>query len=85
MKDLESVSGSMPAETPTFTDIIIAVHGIGKQNRSETVRSVANRLAFSKSLLGDTKPYLVAPQPLGYFHTRLDKLLRSAAWTTWKV
>jgi hypothetical protein len=51
-----------------FTDIIIAVHGIGDQSRFSTVRSVANRLAVSKALLGESKAYPVAPQPLGYFH-----------------
>jgi hypothetical protein len=74
MKGVEPASGNNLPETPKFNDIIIAIHGIGKQHRSETVRSVANRLAFSKSLLGDTKPYLVAPQPLGYFHAPVRKI-----------
>ena len=51
-----------------YTDIIVAVHGIGKQNRCKTVRSTANRLAAAKSLLGRCELFPVAPQPLGYFH-----------------
>jgi hypothetical protein len=62
------------AEKPKFEDIIIAVHGIGAQHRFETVRSVANRLASSKRLLGDAKSFPVAPQPLGYFHSDVTRL-----------
>jgi hypothetical protein len=58
---------------PKFKDIIVAVHGIGQQSRYSTVRSVATRLAASKTLLegvsGPVRP--VAPQPLGYFHTEV--------------
>jgi len=61
------------SSTPKFTDIIVAVHGIGQQRRYSTVRSVATRLAASKTLLaGSTDPVRpVAPQPLGYFHSEV--------------
>ena len=49
-----------------FHDIIVAVHGIGDQFRSETTRSVAMRFARLPRLAGDAT--IVAPQPLGYFH-----------------
>ena len=62
------------AETPKFTDIIIAVHGIGIQRRFETVRSVANRLAVSKTLLGEPPCSPVAPQPLGFFHSDVKRM-----------
>jgi len=65
--EIEPAPTNNVSEAPKFTDIIIAIHGIGKQHRFETVRSVANRLAVSETLLGKTKPYVVAPQPLGYF------------------
>ncbi len=48
-----------------FTDILIAVHGIGAQQRSATVRSVATRVAGSPAFA----PGGFAPQPLGYFHS----------------
>lgn len=62
--------------TPVFTDILVAIHGIGDQKRSATVRSVATRLAGTSVLVEKptapgTKraiPLLpVAPQPLGHF------------------
>ena len=52
-----------------FNDILVAVHGIGQQLRYSTVRSVATRLAGSRSLLTGGKYPPVAPQPLGYFHS----------------
>lgn len=52
-----------------FNDIIVAVHGIGKQSRFSTVRSVATQLANSQALSGTGKVRPVAPQPLGYFHS----------------
>ena len=55
-----------------FKDIIVAVHGIGEQKRFSTVRSVANRLAASRSLLGKVTVHPVAPQPLGYFHSEIS-------------
>ena len=59
--------------SPEFKDVIVAVHGIGQQSRYSTVRSVATRLAASKTLLagkpGQVRP--VAPQPLGYFHSEV--------------
>jgi hypothetical protein len=70
----ESDAPSNLAEAPKFTDIVIAVHGIGAQRRFETVRSVANRLAVSKALLGDSMCCPVAPQPLGYFHSDVKRL-----------
>ena len=58
------------SSSPKFKDVIVAVHGIGQQSRYSTVRSVATRLAASKTLLaGSTDPARpIAPQPLGYFH-----------------
>src|SRR5437764_914119 len=58
----------------TFKDIIVAVHGIGEQKRFSTVRSVATRLAGSRTLLGKGAGHPVAPQPLGYFHSDVSKL-----------
>lgn len=62
------------ATQPRFSDIIIAVHGIGEQSRFSTVRSVATRLAGSQTLSGDGKVHPVAPQPLGYFHGDIKRL-----------
>ncbi len=61
------------SSSPKFKDVIIAVHGIGQQSRYSTVRSVATRLAASKTLLaGSPAPARpVAPQPLGYFHSEI--------------
>jgi len=50
-----------------FTQIVVAVHGIGMQSRSATVQSVATRLARSKELLTGSAGFPVAPQPFGYF------------------
>jgi len=58
---------------PTFKDVIVAIHGIGPQSRFSTIRSVATRLAASKTLLqSSTEAHVVpvAPQPLGFFHTQ---------------
>ena len=67
------------ASAPTarrFDDVLIAVHGIGAQQRSSTVRSVATRLADSKALRGNgSSEYSpVAPQPLGYFHSEVKDM-----------
>lgn len=61
------------SSSPKFKDVIVAVHGIGQQSRYSTVRSVATRLAASKTLLaGSADPVRpVAPQPLGYFHSEV--------------
>lgn len=59
------------SEKRNYTDILIAVHGIGSQQRNATVRSVATRLAESAPLFGAAGPGF-APQPLGYFHTDLQ-------------
>jgi len=67
-----ALHAAAPVTTATngkYTDIVIAVHGIGAQQRNSTVRSVANRLAQSHSLLGNSGIEPLAPQPLGYFHT----------------
>ena len=56
-------------EEAKFSDILVAVHGIGQQLRYSTVRYVATRLAGSRSLLAGGKYPPVAPQPLGYFHS----------------
>lgn len=57
-----------------FTDIVVAVHGIGQQIRYSTVRSVATRLAGSRTLRTGSKYPPVAPQPLGYFHSEVKGL-----------
>lgn len=57
-----------------FTDIVVAVHGIGQQIRYSTVRSVATRLAASHTLREGSKYPPVAPQPLGYFHREVTGL-----------
>lgn len=64
---------SKASSSPIFTDVIVAVHGIGQQSRYSTVRSVATRLAASKTLLaGSTDPVRpIAPQPLGFFHSEV--------------
>ncbi len=56
------------AETE-FTDIFLTVHGIGKQQRNATVRSVANRLASSNVLFAEGQSRPFHPQPLGYFQS----------------
>ncbi len=53
-----------------FSDILIAIHGIGKQSRNTTIRDVATRLAHSSAAVlskGELPP--VTPQPLGWFHS----------------
>lgn len=59
------------SSSPKYKDIIVAVHGIGQQSRYSTVRSVATRLAASKTLLAGGKNRPTAPQPLGYFHSEV--------------
>jgi hypothetical protein len=53
----------------SFTDVIVVIHGIGSQQRFDTVRSVATRLAGSKKMMTGCNGVPVAPQPLGYFHS----------------
>ncbi len=60
---------------PGLTDIVVVVHGIGDQLRNATVRSVANRMAASKALRGQSTP--VAPQPLGYFHSDVRRIVET--------
>lgn len=57
----------------SYTDILIAVHGIGDQQRSATVRSVATRFAGAKAM----QPGGFAPQPLGYFHTDVRDVVKA--------
>jgi hypothetical protein len=75
MQEGGAVMGDGGSSSPKFTDIIVAVHGIGQQSRYSTVRSVATRLA-SKTLLGSANPDRrpVAPQPLGYFHSEVGSV-----------
>ena len=63
----------MTAASP-FTDVVVAIHGIGSQQRSATVRSVAVRLAMSDSLSANALELPVAPQPLGYFHSDVQSM-----------
>ena len=67
----ESVRGPFTPPPIKFKDIVVAVHGIGQQIRYSTVRSVATRLAASRTLRMDSKYPPVAPQPLGYFHSEV--------------
>ena len=56
-----------------FEDILVAVHGIGKQSRFSTVRSVATRVATSRTYVGKgITP--VSSQPLGYFHSDVKRV-----------
>ncbi|MDB4673640.1 hypothetical protein OAF27_02385, partial [Verrucomicrobiales bacterium] len=58
-------------QIPNPKRIFVCVHGIGKQHRGATVRSVANRLASSTTVHGDLGfPY--HPQALGYFYKTDD-------------
>ena len=59
---------------PRFTDIVVVVHGIGSQLRYSTARSVATRLAVSRSMAAGCEFRPVAPQPLGYFHSDVQDL-----------
>jgi hypothetical protein len=63
-----------PRPPGQFKDIIVAVHGIGEQSRFSTVRSVATRLAGSKTLLGKVTVHPIGTQPLGYFHSDVEAL-----------
>jgi hypothetical protein len=76
MQDGGAVTGNGGSSSPKLTDIIVAVHGIGQQRRYSTVRSVATRLASSKTLLDGGNPNRrpVAPQPLGYFHSEVGSV-----------
>jgi|GEM_PF-715305 len=57
-----------------YTSIIVAVHGIGDQTRNATVRSVVTRFARMERLAGAMT--LVAPQPLGYFHSDVQDVIK---------
>lgn len=50
-----------PAPAPTIDKIIIAIHGIGSQRRSDTIRSVARRF-------GDRSKPPLPVMPLGFFY-----------------
>ncbi|HWD18745.1 MAG TPA: hypothetical protein VHB20_05655 [Verrucomicrobiae bacterium] len=65
-----------------YSDIIVTVHGIGKQNRCETVRSAATRLASSQTLSAGGASHPVAPQPLGFFHPPLHSDVENFAFVT---
>ena len=66
-----------------FDDILVAIHGIGEQSRNSTVRSVATRLAQSSFALRspDDLPPL-APQPLGWFYSDAQDVVKVAALDT---
>src|SRR5215813_7582149 len=59
-----------------FTNVIVAVHGIGEQARFATVRSVTKRWACSDlfRLNGNGQIRPIPVQPLGYFHGEMKKL-----------
>lgn len=61
-------AGAAPSAAPKYTDIIVAVHGIGAQRRSATVRAVATRFARSTVFPPSPGSPPLSPQPLGYFH-----------------
>jgi len=46
---------------PPIAKVVVAIHGIGSQTRSDTIRSVAHRF-------GDRSPVPLPVMPLGYFH-----------------
>jgi len=54
-------TGLEPARTRTITKIVIAIHGVGQQYRSETIRAVAHRF-------GDGCKPAIPVLPLGYFN-----------------
>lgn len=60
-------SASRSLSTTPLTDIFVAVHGIGEQNRNATTQAVATLLAQASVLGGCWSRPPVAPQPLGYF------------------
>jgi hypothetical protein len=76
------MNNASPAQR--FTDILIAVYGIGQQSRYSTIRSVAANLVASEKLMRDVKERPVAQQPLGYFIVTSGASLRFASWTTRK-
>lgn len=57
-----------------FTDVLVAVHGIGEQARFATVRSVTERIARSDLFQSNGKGTPIPIQPLGYFHGEMKKL-----------
>lgn len=65
-KPVGSTSTVAP-KSAALTDIFIAVHGIGEQNRNSTVQAVATQLARATVLGKYWSRPPVAPQPLGYF------------------
>jgi hypothetical protein len=64
----EKVEAPPPSACNAFTDVLVAVHGIGEQARFATVRSVATRLASSDAFHLNGKANPLTVQPLGYFH-----------------
>lgn len=66
--DTEKGEASASLSNDVFTDVIVAVHGIGEQARFATVRSVATRLASSEAFHLNGKANPLTVQPLGYFH-----------------
>ena len=63
MAPAEQAEGHPPAATPDTSQIdkiVVAIHGIGSQKRSDTIRSVARRF-------GDREEPPLPVMPLGYF------------------
>ncbi len=55
-----SIAKSTPSGQPPMTKVVVAIHGIGSQLRSDTIRSVARRF-------GDRSRPPLPVMPLGYF------------------
>lgn len=62
---LNSVEGATSAKK--FTDVFVAVHGIGEQSRNETIKAVATQLSRATELGQFWLSPPITPQPLGYF------------------
>lgn len=50
-----------------FTDVFVAVHGIGEQSRNETIKAVATQLSRATEMGQFWLRPPISPQPLGYF------------------
>jgi hypothetical protein len=62
-----------------YEHILVAIHGIGEQSRNMTVRAVATRLALSAATIGKAgEPPPLAPQPLGWFHSDVQGVVKVA-------
>lgn len=60
-------SVALAPTSTAFTDVFVAIHGIGEQSRNETIKAVATQLSRATELGAFWLRPPVSPQPLGHF------------------